>query len=67
MKAAFPCYIEAVAAIQKAGVEVKGDLIVSDFVGEIEKAQVGRFQDLSGRRNRSALTQSERTDGKILR
>jgi acetylornithine deacetylase/succinyl-diaminopimelate desuccinylase-like protein len=44
MKAAFPCYIEAVAAIQKAGVKLKGDLIVSGVVGEIEKAQVGRFQ-----------------------
>ena len=44
MKAAFPCYIEAVAAIQKAGVQLKGDLIISGVVGEIEKAQIGRFQ-----------------------
>ena len=44
MKAAFPCYIEAVAAIQKAGVTVKGDLIIAGVVGEIEKAQIGRFQ-----------------------
>jgi acetylornithine deacetylase/succinyl-diaminopimelate desuccinylase-like protein len=44
MKAAFPCYIEAVAALQKAGVQLKGDLIVSAVVGEIEKAQIGRFQ-----------------------
>jgi acetylornithine deacetylase len=44
MKAAFPCYIEAVAALQKAGVKLKGDLIVAGVVGEIEKAQVGRFQ-----------------------
>ncbi len=44
MKAAFPCYIEAVSAIQKAGVKLKGDLIVAGVVGEIEKAQVGRFQ-----------------------
>ena len=44
MKAAFPCYIEAVAALQKAGVKLKGDLIVSGVVGEIEKAQIGRFQ-----------------------
>src|SRR5258705_586766 len=44
MKAAFPCYIEAVSAIQKAGVKLKGDLIISGVVGEIEKAQVGRFQ-----------------------
>jgi acetylornithine deacetylase/succinyl-diaminopimelate desuccinylase-like protein len=44
MKAAFPCYIEAVAALQKAGVKLKGDLIIAGVVGEIEKAQVGRFQ-----------------------
>src|ERR1051325_9534689 len=44
MKAAFPCYIEAVAAIQKAGVKVKGDIIISGVVGEIEKAQIGRYQ-----------------------
>jgi len=33
MKAAFPCYIEAVAAIQKAGIQLKGDVIVSGVVG----------------------------------
>src|SRR5919198_2147408 len=44
MKAAFPCYIEAVAALQKAGVKLKGDVIISGVVGEIEKAQIGRFQ-----------------------
>jgi acetylornithine deacetylase/succinyl-diaminopimelate desuccinylase-like protein len=44
MKAAFACYIEAVAAIQRAGAPLKGDLIVSGVVGEIEKAQIGRFQ-----------------------
>lgn len=49
MKAAFPCYIEAVAALQKAGVKLKGDLIISGVVGEIEKAQVGRFQGKSYR------------------
>ena len=44
MKAAFPCYIEAIAALQKTGVQLKGDLIISGVVGEIEKAQIGRFQ-----------------------
>jgi len=44
MKAAFPCYIEAVAALKKAGVKLRGDLIIAGVVGEIEKAQVGRFQ-----------------------
>src|ERR671912_1582399 len=43
MKAAFPCYIEAVAALQKAGAKLKGDLIIAGVVGEIEKAQIGRF------------------------
>jgi acetylornithine deacetylase/succinyl-diaminopimelate desuccinylase-like protein len=49
MKAAFPCYIGAVAAIQKAGIRLKGDLVVSGVVGEIEKAPVGRFQGKSYR------------------
>jgi acetylornithine deacetylase/succinyl-diaminopimelate desuccinylase-like protein len=44
MKAAFPCYIEAVAAIQKAGAKLNGDLIIAGVVGEIEKAQIGSFQ-----------------------
>lgn len=44
MKAAFPCYIEAVAAIQRASATLKGDLIIAGVVGEIEKAQIGRFQ-----------------------
>jgi acetylornithine deacetylase/succinyl-diaminopimelate desuccinylase-like protein len=49
MKAAFPCYIEAVAAIQKAGVKLKGDIIIAGVVGEIEKAQIGRFRGKSYR------------------
>jgi acetylornithine deacetylase/succinyl-diaminopimelate desuccinylase-like protein len=49
MKAAFPCYIEAVSALQKAGVQLRGDLVISGVVGEIEKAQVGRFQGKSYR------------------
>jgi acetylornithine deacetylase len=44
MKAAFPCYIEAVSALQKAGAKLKGDIIIAGVVGEIEKAQIGRFQ-----------------------
>jgi acetylornithine deacetylase/succinyl-diaminopimelate desuccinylase-like protein len=43
MKCAFPCYIMAVEMLTKAGVELKGDLIISGVVGEIEKAQVSRF------------------------
>src|ERR687897_3737154 len=44
MKAAFACYIEAVSAIQKGEIQPKGDVIISGVVGEIEKAQIGRFQ-----------------------
>src|ERR1051325_2225396 len=51
MKAAFPCYIVAVEMLQKAGVELKGDIIISGVVGEIEKAQVNRF---SGKNYRGA-------------
>lgn len=43
MKCAFPCYIEAVEMLQRAGVKLRGDIIISGVVGEIEKAQVGRF------------------------
>ena len=50
MKAAFPCYIEAVSAIQKAGVaERRSDRCRRRR--QIEKAQVGRFQ---GKTYRSA-------------
>ena len=57
MKAAFPCYIEAVSALQKAGVKLKGDVIIAGVVGEIEKAQIGRFQgkDLPRRRRRCSV------------
>src|SRR3954464_6529178 len=51
MKAAFPCYIVAVEMLKKAGVELKGDIIISGVVGEIEKAQVSRF---SGKTYRGA-------------
>ncbi|MBI4526838.1 MAG: M20/M25/M40 family metallo-hydrolase [Deltaproteobacteria bacterium] len=43
MKCAFPCYIQAVEMLQKAGIEFRGDIIISGVVGEIEKAPVGRF------------------------
>jgi acetylornithine deacetylase/succinyl-diaminopimelate desuccinylase-like protein len=43
MKCAFPCYIVAVEMLRKAGVDLKGDIIISGVVGEIEKAQVSRF------------------------
>lgn len=44
MKAAFPCYIVAVEMLKKAGVELKGHVIISGVVGEIEKAPIGRFE-----------------------
>ncbi|HWP60069.1 MAG TPA: M20/M25/M40 family metallo-hydrolase [Candidatus Acidoferrales bacterium] len=44
MKAAFACYIPAVEALQKAAARLKGDIIISGVVGEIEKAPIGRFQ-----------------------
>ncbi|MBI2088894.1 MAG: M20/M25/M40 family metallo-hydrolase [Deltaproteobacteria bacterium] len=43
MKCAFPCYIVAVEMLRKARVELKGDIVISGVVGEIEKAAVGRF------------------------
>jgi acetylornithine deacetylase/succinyl-diaminopimelate desuccinylase-like protein len=51
MKCAFPCYIVAVEMLRKAGVDLKGDIIISGVVGEIEKAQVSRF---SGKTYRGA-------------
>ena len=49
MKCAFPCYITAVDMLVKAGAELKGDVIISGVVGEIEKAQVNRFYGKSYR------------------
>ncbi|MBI3075892.1 MAG: M20/M25/M40 family metallo-hydrolase, partial [Deltaproteobacteria bacterium] len=43
MKCAFPCYLMAVEMLRKAQVELKGDLIISGVVGEIEKAPIRRF------------------------
>src|SRR3972149_1541802 len=43
MKCAFPCYLGAVEMLRKAQVELKGDIIISGVVGEIEKAPIGRF------------------------
>ena len=49
MKCAFPCYVTAVDMLRKAGAELKGDVIISGVVGEIEKAQVNRFHGKSYR------------------
>lgn len=44
MKGALVCYTQAVAALQRAGVRLKGDVIVAAVAGEIEKAQWGEFK-----------------------
>src|SRR5712691_783631 len=41
MKGALACYVEAVRALQAAGVRLKGDLLLAAVVGEIEKTQWG--------------------------
>jgi acetylornithine deacetylase/succinyl-diaminopimelate desuccinylase-like protein len=44
MKGALACYIEAVRAIQDAGVRLNGDVLIAAVVGEIEKTQWGEFR-----------------------
>jgi acetylornithine deacetylase/succinyl-diaminopimelate desuccinylase-like protein len=41
MKGAVACYVEAVRALQEAGVRLRGDVLVAAVCGEIEKAQQG--------------------------
>jgi acetylornithine deacetylase/succinyl-diaminopimelate desuccinylase-like protein len=41
MKGAIACYLEAVAALQDAGVRLRGSVLVAAVVGEIEKTQWG--------------------------
>jgi acetylornithine deacetylase/succinyl-diaminopimelate desuccinylase-like protein len=44
MKGALACYVEAVRALQDAGVRLRGDLLVAAVCGEIEKTQWGEAQ-----------------------
>ncbi|MBV8064599.1 MAG: M20/M25/M40 family metallo-hydrolase [Actinobacteria bacterium] len=44
MKGALACYVEALRALDDAGVTLKGDLLVAAVCGEIEKAQQGDAQ-----------------------
>jgi len=44
MKGALACYVEAVAALQDAGVRLRGDLLLAAVCGEIEKTQQGEAQ-----------------------
>jgi acetylornithine deacetylase/succinyl-diaminopimelate desuccinylase-like protein len=41
MKGALACYVEAVRAVQDAGLTLRGDVIIAAVVGEIEKTQWG--------------------------
>lgn len=44
MKGALACYVEAVRALQDAGVRLKGDVLIAAVCGEIEKTQWGDAQ-----------------------
>ncbi len=44
MKGALACYVEAVSALQDAGVRLGGDVLVAAVCGEIEKTQQGEAQ-----------------------
>jgi len=44
MKGALVCYAHAVKALQRAGVRLKGDVIIAAVVGEIEKTQWSEFK-----------------------
>jgi acetylornithine deacetylase len=41
MKGALACYVEAVRALQGAGVRLRGDVLIAAVCGEIEKTQYG--------------------------
>ena len=44
MKGALACYVEAVNALQDAGVRLQGDVLIAAVCGEIEKTQYGEAQ-----------------------
>lgn len=44
MKGALVCYTHAVKALQRAGLHLKGDVIIAAVAGEIEKTQWGDFK-----------------------
>jgi acetylornithine deacetylase/succinyl-diaminopimelate desuccinylase-like protein len=44
MKGALACYVEALRALDDAGVRLRGDVLVAAVCGEIEKAQWGEAQ-----------------------
>jgi acetylornithine deacetylase len=44
MKGALACYVEALRALDDAGVQLKGDVMIAAVCGEIEKTQYGDAQ-----------------------
>jgi acetylornithine deacetylase/succinyl-diaminopimelate desuccinylase-like protein len=44
MKGALACYVEAVRALQDAGISLRGDVLIAAVAGEIEKTQQGDAQ-----------------------
>jgi acetylornithine deacetylase/succinyl-diaminopimelate desuccinylase-like protein len=44
MKGALACYLEAVRALQDAGVKLRGDVLIAAVCGEIEKTQYAEAQ-----------------------
>jgi acetylornithine deacetylase len=44
MKSAFPAYWGAIKALQQGGVELRGDIVMTAVVGEIEKAPIDQYQ-----------------------
>jgi len=44
MKGALVCYTNAVKALQRAGIRLRGDVIIAAVAGEIEKTQWGEFK-----------------------
>jgi acetylornithine deacetylase/succinyl-diaminopimelate desuccinylase-like protein len=44
MKGALACYVEAVRALQDAGIRLRGDVLIAAVAGEIEKTQQGDAQ-----------------------
>ena len=56
MKGALACYVEAVRALQDAGVRLRGDVLVAAVCGEIEKTQW--HPDFVGREYRGYATGS---------
>ncbi len=44
MKGALACYVEALRALDDAGVRLRGDVMIAAVCGEIEKTQYGEHQ-----------------------